>query len=115
MPSVDLTFDLASSDLEKLMKAASVLALPDVSVTNEDGQIVVGVTDASSDSSNGFSLKLGETDPDSNFVVNIRAELLKLLPGDYSVEVSDKGFSRFVGKDNNSEYLIALETTSSFK
>jgi len=114
MPSVELTFDLTKGDLEKLMKAASVLALPDVSVTNENGQVVVGVTDSSNNSSNGFSLNLGTTDPDKNFIVNIRAELLKLLPDDYSVEVSEKGFSRFVGKNNKSVYFVALETNSSF-
>ena len=40
----------------------------------------------------------------------INIENLKLLSGDYDVEVSTKGISRFKNVNKNIEYYIALET-----
>ena len=39
-----------------------------------------------------------------------KVENLKLLPGDYEVEVSEKGISRFKNVSKDVEYYIALET-----
>ena len=39
---------------------------------------------------------------------------LKMIPGDYAVEMSSKFISRFTHKEMNVQYWIALEKTSTF-
>ena len=47
-----------------------------------------------------------------NFIVNIQN--LKLLPGDYEVEISSKLISHFTNVENRTQYWIALEKSSTY-
>ena len=47
-----------------------------------------------------------------NFIINIGN--LKILPGDYEVELSSKLITQFKNKEVNVTYWIALEKTSTF-
>jgi len=47
-----------------------------------------------------------------NFILNIGN--LKMLPGDYEVQISSKLISQFSNKDINVKYWIALEKSSTF-
>ena len=42
----------------------------------------------------------------------LKSEYLKLLPGDYSVGISDKVVSRFAHSDIDLTYYIALDSDS---
>ena len=57
-------------------------------------------------------IKLGETD--STFSFNFKVENIKILPGTYDVVVSKKLLSRFISKNQDLTYYIALEPDSTF-
>ena len=112
LPSEDVTFDLSTDQLDKLLKAAAIYQLPDLSVVGGDGVVKVLVRDKKNDTSNDFSIVVGETD--STFSFNFKVENIKILPGTYSVVVSQKLLSRFTNKNQDLIYYIALEPDSTF-
>ena len=112
LPSEDVSFVLTSQQLEKLKKAASVYQLPDISAIGEAGVVKVVARDKKNDTSNDFSIIVGETD--KQFVFNFKEENLKIIPGTYDVVVSSKLLSRFVNQNYDVVYYIALEPDSTF-
>jgi len=112
LPSEDVCFELTSQQLEKLKKAASVYQLPDVSAIGENGVIKLVSRDKKNDTSNDFSIIVGETDTD--FVFNFKEENLKIIPGNYNVVVSSKLLSRFSNQNIDVRYYIAMEPDSTF-
>ena len=78
LPSEDVEFVLTSQQLEKLKKASSIYQLPDVSVIGEAGVIKLVARDKKNDTSNDFSIVVGETE--SEFVFNFKEENLRLSP-----------------------------------
>jgi hypothetical protein len=113
LPSSDVCFQLDHTQLLQLVKAASVYKLPDLSVVSEDGVISLVVRDKKNDSSNIFSVDVGESDTD--FTFNFKVENTnKILPGNYDVVISQKLLAKFTGQKNGIEYFIALEPDSTF-
>jgi len=113
LPSEDVTFDLSTDQLDKLLKAASIYQLPDLAVIGGDGVVKVVVRDKKNDASNDFAITVGETD--ATFSFNFKVENIKILPGTYSVVVSQKLLSRFTNKNQDLVYYIALEPDSTFE
>ncbi len=112
LPSEDVHFQLDSSSLEKLLKAAAVYQLPDFCVVGNAGVIKLVVRDKKNDTSNEYSIKVGETDKE--FVFNFKVENIKIIPGAYDVVVSSKLLSKFTNTSFELNYFIALEPDSTF-
>jgi len=112
LPTEDVCFELNTQVLDKLLKAASVLQLPDISAVGENGVVKLVVRDKKNDTSNAHEEVVGETD--SDFVFNFKVENIKILPGTYEVVVSQKLLSRFTSKNHELCYYIALEPDSTF-
>ena len=113
LPSEDVSFSLASQQLEKLKKAASIYQLPDISAIGDGGVVKLVARDKKNDTSNDFSIVVGETD--KQFVFNFKEENLKIIPGSYDVVVSSKLLSRFTAQNYELTYYIALEPDSTFE
>jgi hypothetical protein len=115
MPDADVKFTLTADTLNKLRRAASTLGHTEVSITGNNGVLSLSVIDGQNSTSNAFSIDIdGEYNQDAkfNFVLNISN--LKLLAGDYEVEISSKLISKFAHKEVNVSYWIALEKTSTY-
>jgi hypothetical protein len=112
LPSKDVCFQLDSVTLEKLLKASAVYQLPDLCAVGEAGVIRLVVRDKKNDTSNEYSITVGETDKE--FVFNFKVENIKIIPGAYDVVVSEKLLSQFTNKNFNLSYWIALEPDSQF-
>ena len=109
MPSVDVEFTFTQDTFNQILKASAVLGVPDVVLKGTaGGTIDLTVTDRKNDTSNDFSITVGENSP-SDFTYFFKVENLKLLSGDYKVEVSQKGISHFTNVNKPVEYFIALE------
>ena len=113
LPSEDVTFELSTDQLDKLLKAASIYQLPDLSVVGENGAVKLLVRDKKNDTSNSFSIAVGDTG--SEFSFNFKVENIKILPGTYEIVVSQKLLSRFSAKNHDLIYWIALEPDSTFE
>ena len=112
LPSEDVHFQLESSALDKLLKAAAVYQLPDLCVVGEAGAVRLVVRDKKNDTSNSYSVAVGETDKEFSF--NFKVENIKIIPGSYDVVVSSKLLSEFKNSTYNLKYYIALEPDSTF-
>lgn len=112
LPSEDVCFILDTKELDKLLKAASVYQLPDLSVVGGVGVVKLVVRDKKNDTSNDFSVIVGETDDEFSF--NFKVENIKILPGNYEVVISSKLLSRFKNTSHDLVYYIALEPDSTF-
>jgi len=112
LPSQDVCFQLDSTALDKLLKAAAVYQLPDLSAVGEAGVVKLVVRDKKNDTSNEFAVVVGETD--KNFTFNFKVENIKIIPGAYDVVVSQKLLSKFTNTNFNLKYYIALEPDSTF-
>jgi len=113
LPTEDVCFELNTQVLDKLLKAASVLQLPDISAVGKNGVVKLVVRDKKNDTSNAHEEVVGETD--AEFVFNFKVENIKILPGTYEVVVSQKLLSRFTSKNHDLTYWIALEPDSTFE
>ena len=112
LPSEDVSFELRTEQLDKLLKAAAVYQLPDLAVVGGEGVVKIVVRDKKNDTSNEFAVVVGETDKEFSF--NFKVENIKILPGTYDVIVSQKLLSRFASKNHDLTYYIALEPDSTF-
>jgi hypothetical protein len=112
LPSEDVSFELNTQQLDKLLKAAAVYGVPDLSVIGENGVVKIVVRDKKNDTSNDYAVVVGETD--ASFCLNFKVENIKILPGSYNVVVSQKLLSRFTHQDLDLKYYIAMEPDSTF-
>lgn len=113
LPSEDVCFVLNTQQLDKLLKAAAIYQLPDLSAVGEAGVVKLVVRDKKNDTSNDFSIVVGETD--SIFTFNFKVENIKILPGAYDVVISQKLLSQFTSTDRDLKYYIAMEPDSTFE
>ena len=112
LPTQEVCFQLESTSLDKLVKAASVYQLPDLSVIGADGEITMVVRDKKNDTSNEYAVNVGETDKEFEF--NFKMENIKIIPGAYDVVISSKLLSEFTNTQYNLKYFIALEPDSTY-
>ena len=113
LPTEDVCFQLDSTALDKLLKAAAVYQLPDLSAVGEAGVVKLVVRDKRNDTSNEFAVVVGETT--KNFTFNFKVENIRIIPGSYDVVVSSKLLSKFTNSKLNLTYYIALEPDSTFE
>jgi len=114
MPSTDVSFTLTQATLGKVRKASSVLGHTEMSITVNDNVLRLSVLDNNDKTSNAFSIDVDGTfeQEDFNFIFDIRN--LKMIDGDYQVNISSKLISHFVNKETSVEYWCALEKSSSY-
>ena len=112
LPTQDETFTLEHSQLDKILRAASVYQLPDLSAIGSDNKIRLVVRDKRNDTSNEYSIDVGETE--KNFIFNFKVENIKIIPGNYDVVISSKFISQFSNTNYNLNYYIALEPDSTY-
>lgn len=112
LPTEDVCFELNTQQLDKLLKAAAVYQLPDLSAVGEGGVVKLVVRDKKNETSNDFSVVVGETN--DKFVFNFKVENVKILPGTYEVVISSKLLSQFKNTAFDVTYWIALEPDSQF-
>jgi len=106
---------LTDNILNQIRKVASVLGHNQLSLRGNNGQVVAVIMDSKDATANTYEIEL-DTDnackESFDFVVSIPN--LKLLAGDYKVDISSKLISNWKNQNNDVEYFIALEKTSSY-
>jgi hypothetical protein len=112
LPSRDVCFSVATQQLDKLLKAAAIYQVPDLSAIGRNGKVELVVRDKKNDTSHEFSEEVGETEDD--FVFNFKVENIKIIPGTYDVVISSKLLAEFTNKNTDLKYYIALEPDSTY-
>jgi len=115
-PEPEVKFTLSQDALSQIMKASNVLGTPEISIEGgphpNDG-IRLKALDVNNDSTDTFKVVLDEKSGHT-FRFVFKTENMKMIPGNYDVEVSSKGISHFILQGQKLEYWIATESTSSF-
>lgn len=115
MPEVNVEVTISSDILAHIRKAAGVLGHSIVSFRGNDGLIELEVVDPKQSTSNTFAIVLDEKNAcKDTFDLQFLISNLKVLNGNYKVELSSKLISHWCHEDIPVEYYIALEKTSSF-
>jgi hypothetical protein len=112
LPSQDVCFVLEQSYLEKIAKAKQIYQLDDLSAVGDGKEIQLIVQDKKNDTSNEYSIVVGETSEE--FCVNFKIENLQFYPGSYDVVISKQNISKFSHKGIDLQYWVAMEPDSTF-
>lgn len=114
MPDCEVSFLLDRDTLSRVKRASSVLGHTEMSLSVVEDVLRLSVIDQNDKTSNVYSIDVeGEyKDPNFNFVFNISN--LKVVEGDYRVDISSKLISHFVNVTNGIQYWVALEKTSTY-
>jgi hypothetical protein len=106
-----VSFNLSNETFQSVMKGASVLQLPEIAIEGSGGRLYCKAVDVKSPTNNTFEIDLQEES--KKFKIIFSCNNLKLLNKDYNVMIT-KGIAKFVSTDNEVEYFIATETTSTY-
>ena len=112
MPDQTVAFTLKNEDYESVKKLYTNLSLPDIAFKGEGGKIKLVALDKKNSNSNVSSIIVGDTDIE--FTAYIKAENMKIVPGDYDVALSKAKIAHFINKKVKVQYWIALEADSTF-
>ena len=114
MPNAEVTVELTAEKLQKAKKAAAVLGHLDLAFVGDANGVSIKVFDPKDASANTFELSLGANPSGQTFSFIMNISNLKLLDGDYDVNISSKLISKWVNKSKPVTYYIALEKSSTF-
>ena len=113
LKQVDVSFTLTNAILSKLLKLAAMKNLPHLSVIVKNGEIRLTAHEKANDTSNHASFKLNDYSG-ADFTASFKVENIKLISGDYDVEIQLGAFAKFVSTSgtfkDKIKYFIALET-----
>lgn len=115
MPECEVGINITGEQLKALKQAGAVLGHTDLAISGDNGSVIAKVFDEKDSTSNTFEMELDSDNSCKatfNFVVNMPN--LKLLPGDYYVNISSKLISNWTNNDYPIDYFIALEKSSTF-
>ena len=115
LPPVKVVFELSQQELSDVLRAAAVLQLPNLLITNDGDKVKVIAHDKEKpNSTNKFEIEVTPTDMDvnSDFKIHIRAENLKVLPGDYEFSVCEKLAILMKHKSIDANYTLAVDNDS---
>ena len=113
MPSNEVKFTMSSEDLSRLKRAAGAIGAPDMVLEKNSSGPSLTVKDKKNDTANNYSLDV-DTTSDGEFNFYFKVENMKLLDGNYDVEISSKNISHYTNKSTDIEYWIALEPESTY-
>jgi hypothetical protein len=115
MPEAEVKFTLDEATLKRIRSAAAALGHDKVSVTATEGGIELSVVDNTDATSNAFNITVPGSSESDNFCFVMNIANLKLIAGDYDVEVSSRLISKFTCKTVDVVYYIALEKSSTYE
>ena len=109
-PGADLQFNLTGDDLIALQKASAVYGLPDLTFQSEEGldTIKLILRDKENDTSNTYDLTVAGTST-GTYSLDVKIDNIRVLPGDYSIKVSQALISEWNNTNVDLTYYIALE------
>jgi len=109
-PGSDLQFNLTGEDLIALQKASAVYSLPDLTFQSIEGhdEIKLILRDKENDTSNTYDLTVAGSTT-GTYTLDLKIENIRLLPGDYTVKVSQHLISEWTNVNTDLTYYIALE------
>lgn len=108
-PEPEVEFELKADDLNAVVKALSVLSLPELAITGNGSEVEIQAISSKNSTADSYSQVVAQTD--KKFRAILKTENLKLLNKDYRVSVA-KNIVKF--EADNVTYFVAVEANSTF-
>jgi hypothetical protein len=115
MPDPEISFELKLEDFDWIMRAAGVLASPQIAIDSDGKSINIITLDLQNDSAHTDSLEIGQGNGNKYRMIFKTENISKILPGTYDVAISSKGISHFKNKNIPLQYWITTEQGSKFE
>ena len=115
MPNPEVSFILSEDTIEKIRRASAVLGHANFEIQGKNGLIIIHITDVKNASANKYSIVVDENNACKevfSFIMVITN--LKMVTGNYTMEISSKLISHLKHTTLPVEYWIALEKSSTF-
>ena len=112
MPKIAVSFLLHANDMASILKAASVLQAPDMCIESCDDGVCIRVCDKKDPTAHSWSLTVAKNPSDTSFKFWFKVENLKMLAGDYNVQLAEKRVAKFEGTSVPVNYWVAMESDS---
>jgi len=113
LKQTDVSFTLTNAVMTKLLRLASMNNLTHLSVVGQNGEIRLQTHEKANDTSNHASFKLNDYNGE-DFIASFKVDNIKLIPGDYDVEIQLGAFAKFTASagafKDKIKYFIALES-----
>lgn len=115
MPDSDVKFSLDNTTLSRIKRAAAALGHNELVIEPDgSGTGLLTVTTSDNSTANTYSITIPVDSNESIYKLVFNISNIKILAGDYDVEISKKLISKFTNSVNSMNYWIALEKTSTY-
>mgnify|MGYP003123639137 FL=1 len=115
MPEPVVSFVIKEHMFENIKRSAAVLQLSDLCIqSNDEGKIELVVLEKKTPTTNSYVVEVGDNDTGASFSFYLKIDNLKLLSGDYKVDICESTVSRFSHNSMDVVYYIALEHDSTY-
>ena len=107
-----IKFDISGKQLSDLFRISSVLNVTDININFTGEKLELVVKDKQNTSSNSYTIDIKnytEVDVPKGFSPHMNVNNLKVVPGDYGVEIGENNVAIFKNKNIDLTYWIALE------
>lgn len=108
MPEDLVVFSIYQDNFAEMLKASSVLQLPQITFSSEGDALFAKLHDKEDATSNTYTVLLGNTS--TQFEATLDMEHLRLLPGDYEVTISKGPVAQFKNQSIDLTYWVALKS-----
>lgn len=113
MPSVDITVNITNEMLSRMQKMSSILDVDDFAIIGDGEKVSAKVFSKKNSTENSFEIDLDVANTNV-FQINFIADKLRLVPSDYTVEISKKKLSKWNANSLKLVAYIAVEADSVF-
>jgi hypothetical protein len=110
-------FKMTATDINTIVKTASIVSATMLNIVADNGKVMLSINDPKNSTSHSYKKALG--DSEQSFNVKMAIDSFKVVPGDYTVRVSNAIAKSgkvlvFFFESSNSDltYLIAADSTS---
>ena len=111
LPRVDVEFLLQNDVLDNFEKVAAALGHKSMKIKVESKRLYLIATTSEIDTSNDYIVDMGDNESD-DFEASIKLEHMKLVPGDFTVQLvkkGDRGLSKFTHMTRKISSFIGIE------
>lgn len=114
VPGYEVKFALTKEDLAWIEKVGAVLKCPNIVIENNEGEVTISAADVKGEVVDDSNLGVNKIEDKTPFKFAIKVENLKLIEGNYLVEISAKGVAKFSNQNVAVNYWVAVENAHSF-
>ena len=115
MPDAEIKFNLTAEDFDWVMRAAGVLASPQIAIESDGKKVSIVTLDLQNDSAHTDALEIADGNGNKYKMIFKTENITKIMPGTYDVSISSKGISHFKNKNLPLQYWITTEQGSKFE